>query len=756
MIKNTSSQFENIPPPQQSTLCSIHNKPIHKICTQDFQFICPQCEQDHQEHVVKSLAFVAEEISETLRVKMVPNEKIIESFTLTLKESQDKFKKSNLKQTLSVLLEMIKSIVRQFDRSQVLDDCVSLIEGFKSKVEIVNSMRKKIKQGDRQCLEVIRQQKEIEETVTDIQKERTLVEISMTELKQINSEDLNLNLGEQSHQDLLRERLLFSFIELIKEKNTPMASLLIPQGLKRLFERELGLSNNNDKENESLILNSQSINQPNMNSNNNGSNNQGSFNFSSNGSGIQNLNNDPMSPSNRSSSSYSNPFEKIENQPSQQLQQQRQKKIDQAFQMTEICLKQAHNDFINQVLDFNQDYYVTCASDFTVNLWSKETFQLIENFDLEHEVVSMCKASLDTLICGCINGVVGIIDIGTLRIQSIIKKAHTGTVISCLALNKLNREYVITQDDSREMRVWKMSDLTQPIIKTIGRSYNPVWYVQSLIEVEFEGMKDPVILQACGNEPKVVQYRVDVNRQQLEQLGHANLKGIPTAIIQVTPQFYACASTTEIEFFDVMSNENVNTIHTTLPTQANQMSYSSNDNLMTLTTHPIQGDPGKRYLAATGSNRMILIYKVDTMLKCRSMLIYSFQTSHSNAINNMAFLKTKEPNVSYLITASIDKKQGIFKIDLPITNSQIQEQNNQSQSDQYSNSKLTSSNRKLMSKMDSMNKGQGIKSSSSSLQQNNAKSEEKEYKFLNEYLNQNQQNRGGPADKNNPACCYIF
>ena len=93
-----------------------------------------------------------------------------------------------------------------------------------------------------------------------------------------------------------------------------------------------------------------------------------------------------------------------------------------------------------------------------------------------------------------------------------MKKAHTGTVIACLALNKLGREYVVTQDDSREIKVWKMSDFSVPIIKTIGRSYNPVWYVQSLIEVELEGMKDPVILSACGSEPKVMQYRIDVNR----------------------------------------------------------------------------------------------------------------------------------------------------------------------------------------------------------------------------------------------------
>ena len=43
-------------------------------------------------------------------------------------------------------------------------------------------------------------------------------------------------------------------------------------------------------------------------------------------------------------------------------------------------------------MDFNQDYYVTCASDFTVNLWSKESFTMIESFNLGDEVVSMTKA----------------------------------------------------------------------------------------------------------------------------------------------------------------------------------------------------------------------------------------------------------------------------------------------------------------------------------------------------------------------------
>ena len=79
----------------------------------------------------------------------------------------------------------------------------------------------------------------------------------------------------------------------------------------------------------------------------------------------------------------------------------------------------------------------------------------------------------------------------------------------------MNREYVVTQDDSREIKVWKVSDFSVPIIKTIGRSYNPVWYVQSLIEIQLENIKDPIIISACGSEPKVIQYRIDIGRKEL-------------------------------------------------------------------------------------------------------------------------------------------------------------------------------------------------------------------------------------------------
>lgn len=127
---------------------------------------------------------------------MFPNEKTIDVFSNLIRDSQDKFKKSNLKQTLATIMEIIKGIIKSFDRSKVLDDCSSLLDGYKNKVEKVNQARKKIKQGDRQCMEVLRQKKEIEDTITDISKDRQLIELASEELKQINSSDFTLNLGD--------------------------------------------------------------------------------------------------------------------------------------------------------------------------------------------------------------------------------------------------------------------------------------------------------------------------------------------------------------------------------------------------------------------------------------------------------------------------------------------------------------------------------------------------------------------------------
>ena len=88
------TEFESVP-----DVCSQHGRSLTKICTVCNSFLCPQCETEHpyREHVFKSLAFVAEEISESLRVKLVPHERTFESFSAIMKELQEKFKKSNLK-----------------------------------------------------------------------------------------------------------------------------------------------------------------------------------------------------------------------------------------------------------------------------------------------------------------------------------------------------------------------------------------------------------------------------------------------------------------------------------------------------------------------------------------------------------------------------------------------------------------------------------------------------------------------------------
>ncbi len=92
------NQYEEVP----DAVCQAHGKNIYKVCTVDGQFLCSQCEIEHpnREHVFRSLAFIAEEMSEQLRVKMLPNEKSVEGFTQILKDLTDKFKKSNVRTQL--------------------------------------------------------------------------------------------------------------------------------------------------------------------------------------------------------------------------------------------------------------------------------------------------------------------------------------------------------------------------------------------------------------------------------------------------------------------------------------------------------------------------------------------------------------------------------------------------------------------------------------------------------------------------------
>ena len=136
-----------------------------------------------------------------------------------------------------------------------------------------------------------------------------------------------------------------------------------------------------------------------------------------------------------------------------------------------------------------------------------------------------------------------------------LERAHTGTVVSCVALKAAGREIVVTQDDSREIRVWNAKDFSIPLIKAIGRSYNPVWYSQSLTELTLDptpdGQKKLYFLSGCGAENKVVQYRIDLTKKELAGVQGAFTKGTPAALAQVSQQYYACASGSDVEFMDI-------------------------------------------------------------------------------------------------------------------------------------------------------------------------------------------------------------
>lgn len=129
----------------------------------------------------------------------------------------------------------------------------------------------------------------------------------------------------------------------------------------------------------------------------------------------------------------------------------------------------------------------------------------------------MAVAANEKLVCGLINGALALIDVSQLKLLKITERAHTGTVVACCALKQSGKEVIVTQDDSREIKVWNVSDMSTPLLKTIGRSYNPVWYSQSLAEFTIP-QTEPTIysfLSACGSESKVVQYRVDLAKKEM-------------------------------------------------------------------------------------------------------------------------------------------------------------------------------------------------------------------------------------------------
>ena len=103
----------------ESTVCDVHGKPVTRVCTQDNTFLCPACceSESHREHMTKSISFLAEEISEQLRVKLVPHERQLETFVLLMKDISEKFKRCNLRQQLGQVVDLIRVIAKGFEKS---------------------------------------------------------------------------------------------------------------------------------------------------------------------------------------------------------------------------------------------------------------------------------------------------------------------------------------------------------------------------------------------------------------------------------------------------------------------------------------------------------------------------------------------------------------------------------------------------------------------------------------------------------------
>jgi hypothetical protein len=51
----------------------------------------------------------------------------------------------------------------------------------------------------------------------------------------------------------------------------------------------------------------------------------------------------------------------------------------------------------------------------------------------------MTLGSQETIVCGLINGTLATIDAGKFQISRVLERAHTGTVVSCIALKSSQR-----------------------------------------------------------------------------------------------------------------------------------------------------------------------------------------------------------------------------------------------------------------------------------------------------------------------------
>ena len=156
-------------------------------------------------------------------------------------------------------------------------------------------------------------------------------------------------------------------------------------------------------------------------------------------------------------------------------------------------------------------------------------------------------------------------------------------------------------------------------------------------------------------------YRIDIGRREVQIIQTSVAKGMATSVVPLNNQYFAATSTSEIEFFDALTGMSVNSVQTSQLSP--NSTYYGLDTLLTLSVIHQQQDTTKRYLAASGTSKIIYVYKVDLLLKCASMMVTQIITQHQNTIANLSFIRGLDHH--YLVSASIDRHQGIYKIQLP-------------------------------------------------------------------------------------------
>lgn len=161
-----------------------------------------------------------------------------------------------------------------------------------------------------------------------------------------------------------------------------------------------------------------------------------------------------------------------------------------------------------------------------MNLWSKKDTTLVHSFEVPGEVASLTSSG-NALVCGLINGTLALLDLEKKSVVKVIERAHTGTVVSCATMGEL----VVSQDDSREIRIWSLSNaLCEPLAKLIGRSYNPVWFNQSLCSLQLNDKQGFHFLSAQGAEAKIIHLKYDLESKLLSPQQTSVTNGIPAAL----------------------------------------------------------------------------------------------------------------------------------------------------------------------------------------------------------------------------------